>query len=163
LTRFGKLALFIDGANLHATSQALGFAIDFKRLLAEFQKKGMVTRAFYYSTLGENSSVKPLLDWLNYNGFTVVSKHTNRTFAVDLAVGALQLADWVEQIVLCSGDGDFSVLVRALQRRGVRVTVVSTVSTDPPMISSDLRRQADVFLDLKSLANRIRTDQKQQL
>ena len=71
-----KLALYIDGANLHATAKALGFDIDYKRLLREFRSWGTLVRAYYYTTIvedQESSSIRPLIDWLNYNGYTVVT------------------------------------------------------------------------------------------
>ncbi|MBB4427289.1 uncharacterized LabA/DUF88 family protein [Bradyrhizobium sp. CIR48] len=169
-----KIALFIDGSNLHATSKALGFDIDYRRLLGEFQSRGVLLRAFYYTTLIENqeySSIRPLIDWLDYNGYTVVTKLTKEfvdattgrrkvkgSMDVDLAVSAMELAKHVDQIVLFSGDGDFRSLVEALQRRGVRVTVVSTLSTQPPMVADDLRRQADVFIDLAELRQKVGRD-----
>src|SRR5947199_1405034 len=139
-----KIALFIDGANLYATAKTLGFDIDYKRLLEEFQNRGTLVRAFYYTAIiqdQEFSSIRPLIDWLNYNGFTVVTKATKEfvdasgrrkvkgSMDIELAVDAMELAGYVGQIVLFSGDGDFRVLVEALQRRGVRVTVVSTISS----------------------------------
>lgn len=143
-----KIALFIDGANLYATSKALGFDIDYRLLLSEFQGRGTLLRAFYYTTVIEDqeySSIRPLIDWLDYNGYTVVTKLTKEfvdattgrrkvrgSMDVDLAVSAMELAGHVHQIVLFSGDGSFRSLVEALQRRGVRVTVVSTLSTQPP-------------------------------
>ncbi|MBB4365051.1 uncharacterized LabA/DUF88 family protein [Bradyrhizobium sp. CIR18] len=169
-----KIALFIDGSNLHATSKALGFDIDYRRLLGEFQSRGVLLRAFYYTTLIENqeySSIRPLIDWLDYNGYTVVTKLTKEfvdattgrrkvkgSMDVNLAVSAMELAKHVDQIVLFSGDGDFRSLVEALQRRGVRVTVVSTLSTQPPMVADDLRRQADVFIDLAELRQKVGRD-----
>src|ERR671931_2354935 len=169
-----KIALFIDGANLYATAKTLGFDIDYKRLLKEFQGRGTLLRAFYYTAIIEDqeySSIRPLIDWLDYNGFTVVTKLTKEfidattgrrkvkgSMDVDLAVSAMELAQHVEQIVLFSGDGDFRSLVEALQRRGVRVTVVSTLSTQPPMVADDLRRQADVFIDLVELKPRVGRD-----
>ena len=168
-----KIALFIDGANLHATAKALGFDMDYRRLLKEFQGRGTLVRASYYTAVIEDqefSSIRPLIDWLDYNGFTVVTKATKEFFDangrrkvkgsmdIELAVDAMELASHVGQIVLFSGDGDFRPLVEAVQRRGVRVTVVSTISTQPPMISDDLRRQADVFTDLKELQSRIGRD-----
>src|ERR1043165_3195838 len=159
----GKIALLIDGANLYSTSKALGFDIDYKRLLKEFQSRGTLLRALYYTAVIEDqeySSIRPLIDWLDYNGYAVVTKATKEyidasgrrkvrgNMDIELAVDALELAHRVDQIVLSSGDGDFRCLVEALQRRGVRVTVVSTISSQPPMISDDLRRQADVFTDL---------------
>ncbi|MEY9358210.1 uncharacterized LabA/DUF88 family protein [Bradyrhizobium yuanmingense] len=174
MSSLGKSALFIDGSNFHTTAKALGFEIDYRRLLSEFQSRATLLRAFYYTTIIEDqeySSIRPLIDWLDYNGFTVVTKlakefvdsATGRrkvkgSMDVDLAVSAMELAQHVDQIVLCSGDGDFRSLVEALQRRGVRVTVVSTLSTQPPMIADDLRRQADIFIDLVELKPKVGRD-----
>ncbi|MCK1585527.1 NYN domain-containing protein [Bradyrhizobium sp. 168] len=165
-----KIALFIDGANLYATAKALGFDIDYKRLLGEFQGRGTLLRAFYYTAVIEDqefSSIRPLIDWLDYNGYTVVTKATKEfvdaygrrkvkgKMDIELAVDAMELTGHVDQIVLFSGDGDFRSLVEALQRRGVRVTVVSTIASQPPMIADELRRQADVFTDLAELQSRV--------
>jgi uncharacterized LabA/DUF88 family protein len=161
-----KIALFIDGANVYATAKTLGFDIDYKRLLKEFQSRGTLLRAFYYTAIIEDqeySSIRPLIDWLDYNGYTVVTKpakefddgegrrRVKRNMSVELAVDAMELAEHVDQIVLFSGDGDFRPLVESVQRRGVRVTVVSTIVSQPPMIADELRRQADVFTDLVEL------------
>jgi uncharacterized LabA/DUF88 family protein len=163
----GRSAVFIDGANLQATSKALGFEIDFKRLHAEFERRGPLLRIYYYTTVlaaDEFVSVRPLLDWLEYNGFTVRTKpfrehddgegrrRFKRNIIVDLAIDAMETAMHVDNIYLFSGDGDFRSLVEALQRRGVFVTVVSTLQSKPaPMVADDLRRQADAFLELKDL------------
>jgi uncharacterized LabA/DUF88 family protein len=164
------LALFIDGANLHATAKTLGFDIDYRRLLAEYQSRGTLLRASYYTVVFENQefpSVRPLIDWLAYNGFTVITKPAKdfddgegrrkykRALSVELAVDAMEIAEHVDQIVLFSGDGDFRPLVQALQRRGVRVTVVSTTA----VISDDLRRKADVFVDLVELQSKVRREE----
>jgi uncharacterized LabA/DUF88 family protein len=166
----GKIALFFDGPHVHATGRALGFEIDYKRLLAEFQRRGALVRAFYYSTVVEDEeflAIRPLLDWLDYNGFTIVTKPTKEwidgdgrrnvknNMAIELVVDAIQLAEHVDQMVLFSGDGNFRPLIEALQRRGVRVTVVSSISSDPPMIGGDLRRQADAFVDLQELKAKV--------
>jgi uncharacterized LabA/DUF88 family protein len=168
-----RTAVFIDGANLYSTAKALGFDIDYKRLLKEFQSHGTLVRAFYYTAVIEDqefSAVRPLLDWLDYNGFTVVTKPTKEfidanghrkvkgNMDIELAVNAMELAEHVDQIVLFSGDGDFRSLVKAVQRRGVRVTVVSTISSQPPMIADELRRQADVFTDLVELQSKLGRD-----
>jgi uncharacterized LabA/DUF88 family protein len=168
-----KIALFIDGANLYATAKTLGFDIDYKRLLKEFQSRGTLVRAFYYTAVIEDqeySSIRPLIDWLDYNGYTVVTKATKEfvdstgrrkvkgNMDIELAVDAMELAEHIDQIVLFSGDGDFRSLVEAVQRRGVRVTVVSTISTQPPMVADELRRQADVFTDLVELQPKIGRD-----
>src|ERR1700758_109902 len=165
-----KIALFIDGANLYATAKTLGFDIDYKRLLKEFQSRGTLVRAFYYTAIIEDqeySALRPLVDWLDYNGYTVVTKATKEfidasgrrkvkgRMDVQLAVDAMQLADHIDQMVLFSGDGDFRPLVEAVQRRGVRVMVVSTISSQPSMIADELRRQADVFIDLIELRAKV--------
>lgn len=161
-----KVALFIDGANLYATARAIGVDIDYKRLLAEFQKQAFLLRAYYYTALVEDqeySSIRPLIDWLDYNGFTVVTK-TAKEFTdatgrrkvkgnvdIELTVDALEMAPFYDHMVLFSGDGDFTALVASLQRRGKRVTVASTLTTPTPMVADDLRRQADFFLEVADL------------
>ena len=165
-----RIALFIDGANLYATAKTLGFDIDYKRLLKEFQSRGTLLRAFYYTAIIEDqefSSIRPLIDWLDYNGYTVVTKATKEfidangrrkvkgNMDIELAVDAMELAEHVDQMLLFSGDGDFRSLVEAIQRRGVHVTVVSTISNHVPMIADELRRQADVFTDLVELKSKI--------
>ena len=165
-----RLAIFIDGANLYATARALNFDIDYRRLLSMFAKKGRLIRAFYYTTMFEDqeySPLRPLVDWLDYNGFTMVTKPIREytdsqgrrkvkgSIDIDLAIDALEIADKVDHILLFTGDGDFKRLVEALQRRGVRVTVVSTIKAQPPMVSDDLRRLADNFIELQDLAPHI--------
>jgi uncharacterized LabA/DUF88 family protein len=162
----GKLALFVDGPNLHYTAKNLGFDIDFKRFLAEFKTRGALVRAYYYTTIAEGaefSTIRPLVDWLDYNGFTVRTKPVKefddgegrrkfkRNIGVELAVDAFEIAKHVDHIVLFSGDGDFRSVVEAIQRRGPRVTVVSSMRTQPAMVAGELRRQADTFLELDDL------------
>ncbi|MCB9957677.1 MAG: NYN domain-containing protein [Rhodospirillaceae bacterium] len=165
-----RLALFVDGANLYAAARSLGFDIDYKRLLDLFAKKGRLIRAFYYTTLIEDqeySPIRPLIDWLDYNGYTMVTKpvkeytdsqgrrKTKGSIDIDLAIDALEMASHVDHILLFSGDGDFHRLVEAIQRRGVRMTVVSSIKAQPPMVADELRRQADNFIDLMDLAPHI--------
>ena len=165
-SRHNRIALFIDGSNLHATARTLGFDIDYRRLRHEFEGRGELLRAFYYTCLIEgqaNSGVKPLIDWLDYNGYTVVTKTTKEfidgngrrrakgKMEIELTVDAMELAEQIDEMVLFSGDGDYRRLVEAIQRRGVRVTVVSTTSSQPSMIADELRRQADAFTDLLTL------------
>jgi uncharacterized LabA/DUF88 family protein len=168
-----RIALFIDGANLYATAKALGFDIDYRRLLRDFQNQGTLLRAFYYTAIIEDqeySSVRPLIDWLNYNGYNVVTKATKEfidasgrrkmkgSMDIELAVNAMELTEHIDEMVLFSGDGNFRSLVAAVQRRGVRVTVVSTIASQPPMIADDLRRQADAFIELRQLQPKIGRD-----
>lgn len=162
-----RLALFIDGANLYAAGKILGVEVDYRKLLEEFRRRGRLMRAYYYTALVENddySPIRPLVDWLQYNGFHVVTKpakeFTDSTgrrrvkgdMDVEIAVDMLNLAAHLDHVVLFSGDGDLTRLVHAVQEKGVRVSVVSTVKTSPPMIADDLRRAADTFIELADLA-----------
>jgi uncharacterized LabA/DUF88 family protein len=168
-----KLAIFIDGPNFYATAKALGLDVDYKRVLKAFDDRGTLVRAFYYTAVIEDqeySSLRPLVDWLDYNGFTVVTKagkefvdaagrrKVKGNMDVELAINAMDLATHLDEMVLFSGDGDFRSLVEAVQRRGVRVTVVSSMVTLPPMIADELRRQADTFIDLDTLRTSIGRD-----
>ena len=163
-----RVALFIDGANLYSAARALGFDIDYRRLLKVFREKGHLVRAYYYTALVENeeySPIRPLVDWLDYNGYRLVTKSAREyvdgngrkrfrgDMDVEIAVDMMEMAASADHLVLFSGDGDFRVLVEAVQRRGARVTVVSTVKSQPPMASDDLRRQADNFVDLADLSD----------
>ena len=161
-----RLALFIDGANLYSAAKALQADIDFKKLIDEFRKKGVLVRAYYYTAIVEGddySPIKPLVDWLDYNGFTMVTKAAKRftdsegrsrtkgNMDVEIAVDMMELADRIDHAVLFSGDGDFAPLVKAMQRKGVRVSVISTLKSQPPQAADDLRRAADTFIDLNDL------------
>ena len=165
-----KVGVFIDGANLYATARALGFDIDYKRLLELFEGNCHLIRSFYYTALVEDqeySPIRPLVDWLDYNGYTMVTKPTKEftdsagrrkvkgNMDIELAIDMMEMAEHLDHIVLFSGDGDFRRLVEAIQRKGVRVTVVSTVRSQPSMIADELRRQADRFVDLSELQDTI--------
>ncbi len=162
-----RIALFIDGANLYAAARALQFDIDYKRLLELFGAKGRLIRAFYYTALIEDqeySPIRPLVDWLDYNGYTMVTKPTKEytdamgrrkikgNMDIELAIDVMEMAQYLDHVVLFSGDGDFRRLVEAVQRKGLRVTVVSTIRSSPPMVADELRRQADRFVELQELA-----------
>lgn len=168
-----RLALFIDGANLYSAARALGSDIDYKRLLDEFSQRGRLIRAFYYTALLEDqeySPIRPLVDWLDYNGFTMVTKPTKEftdasgrrklkgNMDIELAIDVLEMAEHLDHVVLFSGDSDFRRLVEAVQRKGVRVSVVSSVRTQPAMVADELRRQADAFIELADLMPRIMRD-----
>ena len=161
-----KVAIFIDGANLYAAARTLGFDIDYRKLRAHFARQGTLVRAFYYTALMEDqeySPLRPLVDWLDYNGFTMVTKPAKEfvgqdgrrkvkgNMDIELAVDMLEMAEFIDHAVLFSGDGDFRSVMEAIQRKGVRCMVVSTIKTQPPMIADELRRQADQFLDLSDL------------
>ena len=170
-----SIAIFIDGANLHYSARALGFDIDYRKLLELFKSRGRLVRAFYYTALMEEeeySPIRPLIDWLDYNGYTLVTKPTkefsdamgNRKIKgnmdVEIAVDMMAMARGIDHVVLFSGDGDFRRLVEAVQREGVRVSVASTLRTSPPMVADELRRQADMFIDLQDLAPRIEREHR---
>ncbi|ANF54429.1 NYN domain-containing protein [Brevundimonas diminuta] len=165
-----RIALFIDGANLYSAARALNCDLDFKKLSQRFTGEGRLIRAYYYTAVIEGeefSPIRPLVDWLDYNGFTVVTKPVKRyvdaqghsrtkgNMDIEIAVDMLELAPRLDHAVLFSGDGDFRRLVQAMQAKGVRVTVVSTVKSQPPQISDDLRRQADAFIDLADIVNEV--------
>src|SRR5690606_31234901 len=165
-----RVALFIDGANLHAAARALGFDIDYKRLLKQFQDKCHLIRAFYYTALVEDqeySPLRPLIDWLDYNGFTMVTKPAKEytdamgrrkikgNMDIELAIDVMEMAPHLDHGVLFSGDGDSRRLDDAVQRKGLPVSVVSTTKTQPPMVADELRRQADTFIELQDLSSKI--------
>jgi uncharacterized LabA/DUF88 family protein len=162
-----KLAIFIDGSNLFATAKALNFDIDYSRLRSYFARSSRLLRANYYTALIEDvdfSPLRPLVDWLDYNGFTMITKPTKEftdelgakkikgNMDMELAIDMMGMAEHVDHIVLFSGDGDFRRLVEAVQRKGVRVTVVSSTKTSPPMIADELRRQADSFIEISKMS-----------
>ena len=165
-----RIALFIDGANLYASSKSLDFDIDYKSLLRWFADQSRLVRSFYYTALVEDqeySPIRPLVDWLDYNGFTMVTKpareYTDNQgrkkiksgIDIEIAIDMMDMADKVDHIILFSGDGDLRRLVETVQNRGVRVSVVGSIETSPVMISDELRRQADFFIELDELAPHI--------
>ena len=165
-----RIALFIDGPNLYSSSKSLGFDIDYKSLKGLFSEKGRLIRAMYYTALREDQEytpIRPLVDWLDYNGFTMVTKPAKEfidsmgtrkvkaNMDIELAVDVLEMSKHLDHVVLFSGDGDFRSMVEAVQRRGVRVTVVSTMRSQPPMVADELRRQADNFVELGDLIDDI--------
>ena len=171
-----RIALFIDGANLYNAARLLGFDIDYKRLLELFQKQGQLVRAFYYTALlddQEYSPLRPLVDWLDYNGYTMVTKPTKEfsdpqgrrkikgNMDIELAIDVMEMAPHLDHVVLFSGDGDFRRLIEAIQRKGLRASVISTIRSQPPMVADELRRQADRFVELKDLADLISRDSQQ--
>ena len=161
-----RVGLFIDGSNLYATARSLNFDIDYKNLLDLFQSRSRLVRAFYYTALLDDqdySPIRPLVDWLDYNGYHIVTKPTKEfmdaagrrkikgSMDIELATDMMEMADNLDHVVLFSGDGDFRRLVEAVQRKGLRVTVISTIKSQPPMIADELRRQADNFIELTDL------------
>ena len=165
-----RIALFVDGSNLYAAARALGFDIDYKKLLEMFSGEARLIRAYYYTALMEDqeySPIRPLVDWLDYNGYTMVTKPTKEfidpsgrrkikgNMDIELAVDVLQMSEYLDHAVIFSGDGDFRRLVEAVQRKGLRVSVVSTMHSQSPVIADELRRQADTFIELADIREHI--------
>ena len=165
-----RLALFIDGAHLYAASRNLGFDVDYKNLLGFFRRQARLVRAAYYTALLENdeySPLRPLVDWLGYNGYAVVTKPAREftdsagrrrvkgNIEIEMAVDVMMLAPRLDHAVLVTGDGDLRRMVESVQQQGVRVSVLSTIRTQPGMVADELRRQADQFIDLADLATDI--------
>jgi len=168
-----RIALFIDGSNLYAAAKSIGFDIDYKRLLEFFGGENKLIRAYYYTALiddQEYSPIRPLVDWLDYNGYTMITKPTKEftdaagrrkikgNMDIEIAVDMMEMAGRLDHMVLFSGDGDFRSLVEAVQNKGARVTVISTVKSSPPMCADELRRQADQFVDIVELKDQIGRD-----
>ena len=164
-----KTVLFIDGSNFYAAARSLGMDIDYAKMRAHFAKDARLIRAYYYTALPEDqeySPLRPLIDWLDYNGYAVVSKLTREftdpetgkrrvkgNMDMEIALDMLRLAPQIDHAVLFSGDGDFCRLLEDVQGLGVRVTVVSTTKTSPPMAADALRRMADEFVEMESIRN----------
>jgi uncharacterized LabA/DUF88 family protein len=175
-----KIAIFIDGVNLFAASKQIEFNIDYNRLLVFFREQAYVLRASYYTVIAENPddstvTIKPLLDWLDYNGYRVVTKKVKEyvdsigrkklkgSIDIDFSVDCLEYAKHVDHLVLFTGNGDFKSLIEALQRMGKKVTVVSTIDEDSKsggysVVSDDLRRIADHFIDLNSIRDQVQKE-----
>lgn len=158
-----RVYAFIDGSNHYACARGLNVDIDYKAQLECLMEDCNLVRAFYYTALLENdefSSLRPLVDWLDYNGYSVVTKPAKEftdamgrrkikgNMDIELAIGMMKAIPYMEHAILFSGDGDFRTLVEEVQNQGIRVTVVSSSKTQPSMIADELRRQADVFVDL---------------
>ncbi|MEL6726947.1 MAG: NYN domain-containing protein [Pseudomonadota bacterium] len=170
-----KLALFIDGANLYAAARGLGLEIDFRKLIQEFRKRGRLLRANYYTTLTEtedHNPVRPLVDWLSYNGFNTVVKnakeYTDRegrrrfrgSMDIEIVTDMLEHAPMLDHMVLFAGNGDFRRAVEAAKAKGVRVTIISSVKSQPQVIADELRREADAFIDLEEMSDLIARPRK---
>ena len=166
-THSERIGLFIDGSNFHSTTKLLNLEVDYLKLLNFFKGKGQMIRAYYYTALPDQSEISPLrklTDFLDYNGYTIVSKQTKEytdhmsgerrvkgNMDMELALDMLKMSKHLDHVYLFSGDGDFCRLLEDVQDRGVRVTVVSSTHTQPKLIADSLRRKADAFLDIDDI------------
>lgn len=171
--------VLIDGSNLYESARATGIRIDYKRLLALMNEDGTLLRSYYFTALRDKSIQAPLratVDWLSHNGYVCVTKATKEwdepvtrfneqgvqvtemvrkikgNVDVDIVTYAFKCAHLVQEIYLFSGDGDFTIMVKELQERyALKVFVVSSIG----LVSTELRRQADKFIDLSNLRSDI--------
>jgi len=168
-----RTALFIDGPSFYSTTSRLGWDVDYRRLRAHFETESKLYRAMYFTALPENSDVRgadgdpihhspviKLVDWLSYNEYRTITKPMREfrdsegrirqkgNLQVEIAVEMMEATQFADHMILFSGDGDLEHVVDAVQRRGVKVTVASTVRLSPLPISGDLRRIVDRFIDL---------------
>lgn len=167
-----RIAIFVDGANMYAAAVNLNFNINWDKVLSYYRNRFDLIRAYYYTAIHTNANgeayIRPLVDHLDYNGWTVRTKPAKEftdnegkikvkgNMDMDMALDAVDISYFVSDIVLFTGDGDFRILVERLQQRGVRVHVLSSIETQPPMIADELRRQADFFIELKALEGEFR-------
>lgn len=167
LRKSDRTALFIDGASLHHAARNLGFEVDFRSLRTLFEENTDFQRAYYYAAMPETddySPLKPLTDWLAYNGYYLITKPAREftdgtgrrrvkgNMDVELTADLLLQAPRLDHAVIISGDSDLRRAVEAAQGLGTRVSVISSLRTSPPMIGDDLRRQTDTFIELADVA-----------
>lgn len=158
--------MLIDGPSIYQICRSLDVEIDYQALRSIFADAGYLVQARYYTTILNDqlySPLRPLIDWLSYNGFIVVTRtmkagqdseqcrRLDHGIVVALAVDAIEISSRLDHVILFTGNGDFLRLVQLLQRRTVRTTVVGTVNGPSSMSSDELRRQADTFVDLRAL------------
>jgi uncharacterized LabA/DUF88 family protein len=142
--------------------------VDFLKLRRAFDDRVRLVRANYYAAPADedaDNTMRPLLDWLAYNGYDVREKAPRKrwraqSIAIDLAIDALELAPHVTTMILFAGDDEYNALVRAVQQQGVAVVAVSTLKSRPAMIDNDLRRQVDEFIELADMLPQITSDRQ---
>lgn len=166
-----RIGLFIDGYSLYQTVRAMDLRIDYKALRDLFASKGRLNRVQYFATVNDHdpdefNPQRKTFDWLQYNGFDVQTIQT-RSFtgsdgeiqyrgnaSVLMTCYALKHAEHLDHVVILTGNADFAPLITALQERGTRVTMVSTIKNGS-LCSDQLRRSADDFIDLEDLRQQI--------
>jgi hypothetical protein len=156
-----RTAVLIDGAHLHACSQASRIVIDFRKLRDAFHLFGTLTNVSYVAPINSElrSTLQPLISWLPFNGYRVIAPVSRPKRSapnpsinrVDFVIQMLTIARRVQSIFLVAGDDDYRPATESVQRNGGRVTVISTRATSPPLIGDALRRQVDEFLDFELL------------
>lgn len=171
----GRFAMIIDGESLQCVLRTIGADIDFRKLLGMFFGRSFLVCAMYYAITsdGEPTGRRALLDWLEYNGYRVHEKRGRSStesvgsracksgVSLELAVDVLDMAPRIDNLVLFSGDGDLAPAVRAVQRKGICVSAVSTLASKPPLIADRLRRQVDRFFDLRDLMPHLHLQRKE--
>lgn len=158
-----RVSFFIEGANFYAAAKTGNVTVDYRKLLSHFEDNSIFKRAYYYTAVAEDqeyNSIKPLLDFLEYNGYSLVTKplkefidgqgrrKTKGSLDVEMTVDMLNACKFSDHIVLFSGDSDFLPVIQEMKRNGIRVTVVSHMET----VADDIRRAADRFVNLMHVA-----------
>ncbi|WP_188129507.1 NYN domain-containing protein [Rhizobium sp. RU20A] len=158
-----KVIVFIDGAHFYFVAKSLDFEIDFQKVLAYFKSEAYLVRANYYTAIAEDQEfigLRPLVDWLDYNGYRVVTKaykdltdpsgkkRVRSSMEMELACDLFEQIDTADHLIIIAGDSDLARLVQTAQLKGKKVTVMSTLTGQLASISDELRRKADQFVDL---------------
>ena len=171
-----RTSIFIDGRSLFHTARKLDFEVDLSKFSQYFASKFQLVRCSYYTPVSEERTpLHNILDWLSYNGFTV----STRVFSPDNhppSISSLMSVDIIEQtlgngyagdepyalqhVVIVSGDGDYCPVVKFLKSRSIRVSVMSSLETEPLSISEELRRLADNFIELDDLRSELERHKK---
>lgn len=173
-----KVVALIDGLSLHRSARSLGFVCDFKKLKEWLGKVCVpganLVRVHYYTPLedsDQHSDLRPLVDWLDYNGFSVFEKYFVRrengtipfvSILPELYTDALMYTHTsISHFVLFVGDSDYAPLINALKSRGASVIVVSSLKDSNAPVADVLRRSSDSFVDLLDIANLISRPRQQ--
>ena len=164
-----NVMLFFDGANTQMAAKALSFEIDYKKLRDGFAERCNVLRSYYFQATPpdgyENYAyVKPLTDFLSYNNYHLITKPFRQfkdadgvvrgkgNMDIEIAIQMMKSMNKADYLFLFSGDGDFKPLLEECQLNGhAQIVVVSTLHSEPPVVSDELRKQADHYIDWANL------------
>lgn len=148
-----RVAVLADSQNLYHSSHSLySRNIDYETLLDTVVADRELVRAIAYVIRADSPNEEEFFEAIEEIGFEPKIKDI-KTFAdgtkkadwdVGMSLDAVTLADHVDTVVLCTGDGDFSRLVSHLRHEGVRVEVMAFDSST----AEELKDAADTFIDL---------------
>ncbi len=160
-----RVAIFIDGENIHYSAKHLNMRLDYLKLCSKLAGNRRLVRSYFYTAVSNQSEGKiDFINFLKLNGFSVITReiksfndgdHSTRnvrgSLDMEMAIDALEMSNKLDTVILCTGDGDFKPLVTALGRKGVHVEVCALRE----MTSTELIATADVYTDLASLKDDI--------